>query len=59
MENIEFYKQSYLDTLEQAQESIKEGIKNEYILSDDADILADNFYARGYLEAKGINLLEL
>ena len=44
--NLEFYKQNYLDTLEQAEEVIKEGINAEYILSDDADILADNFMAR-------------
>ena len=32
--NLEFYKQNYLDTLEQAEEVIKEGINAEYILSD-------------------------
>ena len=59
MNTLESYKQTYLETLEDAEECIREGLNNEYVPTDMSDILADNFMARGYLEAKGINLLEL
>jgi len=59
MNTLESYKQTYLDTLSSAQSSLSDNLNCEYIYTDEFDILIEHFTARGYLEAKGINLLEL